>query len=85
MEEKVKNLIKDVIEENNYILDDVEYVKEGSIYFLRVIIDKVGIIDVEDCVFVSNLINPILDKEEPIEDNYILDVCSKEKGSDING
>jgi ribosome maturation factor RimP len=82
MEEKIKNLIKDVIEENNYILDDVEYVKEGSVYFLRVIIDKVGIMDVEDCVTVSNLINPILDKEDPIEDNYILDVCSKEKGSE---
>lgn len=82
MEEKIKNLIKDVIEENNYILDDVEYVKEGSIYFLRVIIDKVGIMDVEDCVNVSNLINPILDKEDPIEENYILDVCSKEKGSE---
>lgn len=82
MEEKVKSLIKDVLEENNYILDDVEYVKEGSVYFLRVIIDKTGIIDVEDCVTVSNLINPILDENDPIEDNYILDVCSKEKGSD---
>jgi ribosome maturation factor RimP len=82
MEEKIKSLIKDVIEENNYILDDVEYVKEESVYFLRVIIDKVGIMDVEDCVTVSNLINPILDKEDPIEENYILDVCSKEKGSE---
>ena len=82
MEEKIKNLIKGVIEENNYILDDVEYVKEGSVYFLRVIIDKVGIMDVEDCVTVSNLINPILDEEDPIEENYILDVCSKEKGSE---
>ena len=82
MEEKIKGLIKDVIEENNYILDDVEYVKEGSVYFLRVIIDKVGIMDVEDCVTVSNLINPILDEEDPIEENYILDVCSKEKGSE---
>ena len=38
--------------------------------------------DVEDCVTVSNLINPILDEADPIEDNYILDVCSKEKGSE---
>ena len=82
MEEKIKGLIKDVIESNGYILDDVLYVKEGSIYFLRVVIDKNGIMDVEDCVTVSNLINPILDKEDPIEDNYILDVCSKEKGCD---
>ena len=82
MEEKIRNLIQGVIEENNYILDDVEYVKEGSVYFLRVVIDKVGIMDVEDCVTVSNLINPILDENDPIEDNYILDVCSKEKGSE---
>ena len=58
IEEKVKSLISGVIEENNYILDDVLYVKEGNIYFLRVIIDKNGIMDVEDCVTVSNLINP---------------------------
>lgn len=85
MEDKIKGLIKDIIEENNYILDDVLYVKEGNIYFLRVIIDKNGIMDVEDCVTVSNLINPILDEADPIEDNYILDVCSKEKGSEEDG
>ena len=82
VEEKIECLIKDIIEENNYILDDVLYEKEGSMNFLRVIIDKNGIIDVEDCVTVSNLINPILDKEDPIEENYILDVCSVEKGSE---
>lgn len=82
VEEKIESLIKEVIENNNYILDQVIYEKEGSINFLRVVIDKVGIIDVEDCVEVSNLINPILDKEDPIEENYVLDVCSKEKGSE---
>ena len=51
---------------------------EGSMMFLRVIIDKEGGIDIEDCVTVSRLINPILDQEDPIEENYILDVCSKE-------
>ncbi len=84
IEDKVTSLIKDVIEENNYILDEVIYEKEGSVYFLRVVIDKVGIIDVEDCVTVSNLINPILDEADPIDDSYVLDVCSKEKGSDID-
>lgn len=84
VEEKIKGLIKDVIEDNNYILDQVLYEKEGNINFLRVVIDKNGIIDVEDCVTVSNLINPILDKEDPIEENYVLDVCSMEKGSEEN-
>lgn len=78
--EKVKKLIETTITDNNYILDNVEYVKEGSTMFLRVIIDKPGMVDVEDCVLVSKLINPILDEHDPIEENYILDVCSKEKG-----
>ncbi len=81
MEEKIKDLIISVIEENNYILDSVEYVKEGSNMFLRIIIDKQGIINIDDCVKVTNLINPILDQEDPIDENYILEVCSKEKGS----
>lgn len=80
VEEKIQNLIEKTITDNNYILDHVEYVKEGSIMFLRVVIDKKGVLDVEDCVTVSKLINPILDENDPIEENYILDVCSKEEG-----
>ncbi len=76
IEKKVEDLIKNIIEENNYILEKVEYVKEGKTYFLRVIINKNGIINVEDCVTVSGLINPILDEADLIEENYILDVCS---------
>lgn len=80
IEEKITSLIKDVIESNNYYLDSVEYLKEDGNYFLRVVIDKNGIIDIDDCVTVSKLINPIIDADDPISDNYILDVCSKEKG-----
>ena len=80
VEEVVTNLIQDVIITNNYILDSVTYLKEDGNYFLRVVIDKNGIIDIDDCVLVSKLINPILDENDPISDNYILDVCSKEKG-----
>lgn len=85
IENVVESLIKDVIVENNYILDSVSYVKEEGNYYLRVVIDKNGIIDIDDCVKVSKLINPILDEADPIEDNYILDVCSKEKGCEIDG
>lgn len=81
IEEKIEKLIKNIILENDYILDNVEYVKEGSTKFLRVTIDKVGIIDIDDCVKVTGLINPIIDKADLIDENYILDVCSKEKGS----
>ena len=80
IEEKIRNLVEKTITDNNYILDQVVYEKEGSINFLRIIIDKQVIMEVEDCVIVSNLINPIIDEADPIEENYILDVCSKEKG-----
>ena len=77
---KIRNLLETIIQEHGYILDEVAYEKEGSINFLRIVIDKKGIITVEDCVEVSGIINPLLDEADLIEDNYILDVCSKEKG-----
>ena len=76
---KVRELIEEKIIENGYILDDVLYVKEDGNNFLRVVIDKKGIIDIEDCVTVTHLIDPIIDSID-ITDSYILDVCSKEKG-----
>lgn len=77
IEGKVKNLIEKTITDNNYTLVDVEYVKESGNYYLRVIIDKNEGIDVDDCVEVSKLINPIIDEIDFITDSYILDVCSK--------
>ena len=76
----VRNLINDIIVSNGYRLNDVLFVKEGNCYFLRVIIDKDGIVTVEDCSNVTHLINPILDEADPIEESYILDVCSMGKG-----
>ena len=76
----VRNLIEDIIISNGYKLKDVLYVKEGNSYFLRVIIDKDGIITVDDCSRVTNLINPILDENDPISESYILDVCSMGEG-----
>jgi len=81
---KVKELIEKSVEENGYIIDEVLYVKEDGNYFLRVVIDKNGIIDVEDCVTVTRIIDPILDTVDYITDSYILDVCSKEKGCEEN-
>ena len=77
---KVKELIEKAVRENGFIVDEVLYVKEDGNYFLRVVIDKNGIIDVEDCVTVTRIIDPMLDTIDYITDSYILDVCSKEKG-----
>ena len=82
--EKVKDLIEDSIKKEGYILDEVLYIKEDGNYFLRVVIDKKGIIDIEDCVTVTRLIDPMLDTVDYITDSYILDVCSKEKGCEEN-
>lgn len=76
IEKQVQELIEPIINQHNYVIEKIEYIKEGKIYFLRVIIGKNGIIDLEDCVTVSKLINPILDEKDLIEENYILDVCS---------
>lgn len=80
IEEKIRKLIESKIVENGYILDEVLYIKEDGNYFLRIVIDKNGIIDVEDCVNVTKLIDPMLDDIDYIKESYILDVCSKEKG-----
>lgn len=78
--EDIRKMIEPIINENGYRIDDISFVMEGNIKNLQVVIDKDGVIDVEDCVTVSKLINPILDENDPIPDFYVLDVCSKEKG-----
>ena len=81
MEGKVKKLIEAPLKDINIKLCDVSYVKEGSIYFLRVIIDKEPYVDVDTCVEATNVINPLIDTiEDEFDDSYVLDVCSKEKG-----
>lgn len=80
IEKRVRELLEPVIIQNHFLLDEVVYEKEGNTQFLRIIIDKNGIVDLDDCVFVTGLINPLLDEKDWIQDNYILDVCSKEKG-----
>ncbi len=83
MIEKIKKLIENPINDAGYILDDVLYLKENNNNFLRIIIDKKErIINVNDCVIVNEVLDPILDKIDFIEESYIVDICSKEKGSE---
>ena len=80
IEEQVENLISKTVNDLGYSIYDVMYVKEGKDYYLRIFIDKQDIVNVEDCVKVSELINPILDKADPIDGSYVLDVSSVERG-----
>lgn len=76
IEEKVESLIKDKIESLGYYLYDVEYLKEGVEYYLRIYIDKSTGIDLNDCEKVSNEINDLLDKADLIKEQYFLEVSS---------
>ena len=81
MEQKVRELIEKPLQELLIKVDEVEYVKEGSIYFLRIVIDKEPFVDIDTCVKASEIINPLIDVlDEEFDDSYVLDVCSKEKG-----
>ena len=85
MENKIRELLEEEINEAGYILDDVFYGKDEGVNTLRLVIDKQGYININDCLKVNDIVNPILDKEDPISESYVLDVCSKEKGSEDNG
>ena len=76
IEEKIEELISKTINNLGYELYDIEYVKEGKDYFLRIYIDSEKGIDLNDCEKVSNSINEILDKEDYIKEQYFLEVSS---------
>lgn len=81
MEEKVRNLIEKSVNDVGVNIDSIEYVKEGSNYFLRVIIDRdTSPIDIDTCVEVTKIINPLLDNSDFIDEIDMLEVWSKEKG-----
>ena len=72
----VAQLAKPVVEEYGCELWDVEYVREGSDYFLRIYLDKEGGVDINDCEKISRAMDPILDEKDPIEGSYHFEVCS---------
>lgn len=76
IESKVENLLKDIIENLGYDLYDVQYVKEGKDFYLRIVIDKENGIDLNDCEKVNDAINDILDEADYIKDQYFLEVSS---------
>ena len=75
-ESKTETLIQPLIDDNHFELVDVEWVKEGANWYLRVYIDKEGGITVDDCELVSRAFEETLDKEDYISENYIFEVSS---------
>ncbi len=76
IQQTVTELVSPVVENLNYELVDVEYVKEGANWYLRVYIDKPGGISIDDCQAVSEQISDLLDKNDPIDQSYYLEVSS---------
>ena len=74
--ERVEALVEPCITELGYRIWDVEYVKEGAEWYLRITLDSDDGIDIDDCEKVSRAINPIIDEADPIEDFYYLEVSS---------
>lgn len=74
--DKVTQFAQPVVEAHGCSLWDVEYVREGSEYFLRLYLDKEGGVNIDDCEAISRALDPILDEEDPIPESYHFEVCS---------
>ncbi|CAM4242581.1 ribosome maturation factor RimP [Paenibacillus tarimensis] len=72
----IDEMVRPYIEDNGFELVDIEYVKEGSNYFLRIFVDKEGGIDIDECGRISEYVSERLDQEDPISDAYFLEVSS---------
>ena len=74
--EFVASFARPVVEQHGCTLWDVEYVREGADYFLRLYIDKEGGVDITDCEAISRAVDPLLDQHDPIQESYHFEVCS---------
>ncbi len=74
--EVVEELTQPILQELELELVEIEFVKEGKNWFLRVYIDKENGVDIEDCGIVSERLSEKLDELDPITQNYFLEVSS---------
>lgn len=79
--EKIRESIEKPMEELKIIVDEIVYVTENGYNFLKIILDKVNGLDMDAIVEATNVINPIIDELDLIDEEYILDISSKERGN----
>jgi ribosome maturation factor RimP len=77
---KIKESIEAPLKEMDIFVDSVTWELENNYYYLKIVLDKVNGIDLDTIVDATNVINPIVDKLDLIQEEYILDVSSKERG-----
>lgn len=75
-ERRTEQLITPILEEHQFELVDVEFVKEAGSWHLRAYIDKEGGITIDDLTLVNHALSDLMDKEDFIEESYILEVSS---------
>lgn len=80
IENEIKKLLDSEVKKLGVTIDSVKLDKEDNNVFLRIVIDREEPIDIDTCVEVTNVINPLLDEANLIEESYMLDVSTKEKG-----
>lgn len=78
--EKLKKHLEDVLQPQEIIVDEIYIKKQKKYVFLTIVLDKVGGIDLDGIVEATKIINPIVDEYDICDDEYILDVISKERG-----
>jgi ribosome maturation factor RimP len=78
--DEIKNRIEGPMREMDIMVDSIEYVNENNYNFLKIVLDKVNGIDLDCIVEATNIINPIIDEADLIDEEYILDISSKERG-----
>lgn len=82
-ESRTEELLKPIADANHVEIYDVEYVKEGSEWYLRCYIDKEGGVNINDCEAVSRALSDELDQADFIEDAYIFEVSSPGLGRQL--
>jgi ribosome maturation factor RimP len=82
-EKRTEELITPILDEMGFELYDVEYVKEGTDYYLRAYIDKEGGVNINDCVDVNHALSDALDEDDFIEEAYTLEVSSPGLGRQL--
>jgi len=76
MEHQIELLVEPIIREKGLELVDVEYIREGAHWYLRLYVDKDGGVDMDDCSGVSHSVSEMLDDKNPIPQAYMLEVSS---------
>ncbi len=80
--EKIKSIIEKPMQEMDITVDSVTWEVENKYNYLKIILDRANPLDIDTIVEATNIINPILDEYDLIDEEYILDISSKERGNE---